>query len=194
MITVAVSIILIGLAVPSFQVVFNSSRINTQANEFVAALQVARMEAVRRNARVVVCPSTNQTSCTGGNPTSWTGWLAFVDDGGFSEKGTVATPANVGNGAVDTNETVLRAGLTNTTLKVNTSSNISGTTGGAIVFRSDGLARDNAGNLLKGIISVCVKTAHPPQNRRDVTINTGGRISVASFNGGGNCNTPSNPP
>lgn len=192
MITVTVGIVLIGLAIPSFQAVFNSSRLNGQANEFVATLQVARMEAVRRNAQVVVCPSTNQTSCAGGNPTAWTGWLVFVDDGGFSEKGTVTTASNVGNGAVDANETVLRVGQISTTVTVKTSSNVSGNAGGAVVFRADGLARDVSGNLLNGKLSVCIATRRPQNNRRNVTISTGGRISVVAVNGGGGCSTPTN--
>lgn len=193
MITVTVGIVLLGLAIPSFQVVFNSSRINTQANEFVATLQIARAEAIRRNARVVVCPSTNGTSCLTGNPTGWTGWLAFVDDGGFSQSFASGNAAKANNGVVDPNETILRTGLVNTPITVTTSPGIGGNTGGAIIFRSDGLARTSAGALLNGAMSVCVATTHPSSNERNVTILTGGRITVVPANGAGACPAPVDP-
>ena len=195
MITVLVGIILIGLAVPSFEAVFNSSRITGQANEFVATLQLARMEAIRRNARVVVCPSTNGTSCQGGNPSSWTGWVAFVDDGGATNNYAGGTSANgvadSGDTTIDNGETVLRSGLVNTSvLTVTSSPAISGSTGGAITFHSDGMARDVNNNPLTGAFSVCMLTKHPEQNLSYVTINTGGRIAVIRHNGGGSCPTP----
>lgn len=197
MITVAVGVILVSLALPSFQSVFTSGRINSQANEFVATLQLARMEAVRHNRRVVVCPSTDQTSCQAGSPATWTGWLAFVDDGGYSNNfsggssGLAGADAN--DGKRDNGETILRSGTVNTPVKVLTSGNISGSSGGAITFYSDGMARDVSGGMLKGTISVCVPTAHPPQNVRNVVIYLGSRISVARASGGGTCAAPANP-
>ena len=141
-------LILVGLAIPSFDSAMNSGRINGQANELVATLQLARMEAIRRNVRVVVCPSTTGTSCASATAT-WRGWVAFVDDGGYSHSYASGVAANANNGTVDANETILRAGTVPSNVGVTTSSNIAGTTGGAIIFRSDGLARDSTGALLK---------------------------------------------
>lgn len=190
MITILVGAVLLALAVPSFDAVRNSGRINGQANEFVATLQLARMEAIRRNARVVVCPSTNGTSCAGATA-NWQGWVAFVDDGGFSHSWAAGVAANANNGTVDANEAVLRSGLVPTTVTVTSSSNIAGSAGGAIVFRADGLARDNTGALLSGRLGVCVATTHPPENARNVMIAAGGRISVERATNA-TCAAPSN--
>lgn len=78
MITLALAAIILSLAVPGFQDIIRNNRAATQANELVAALGLARSEAVRRGARVSLCPSTDQASCTGG--TDWAdGWIVFLD-------------------------------------------------------------------------------------------------------------------
>ncbi|MBS0575911.1 MAG: GspH/FimT family pseudopilin [Proteobacteria bacterium] len=177
MITVLVGLVLLTLAVPSFDAAMVSGRINGQANELVATLQLARAEAIRRNVRVVVCPSVNGTSCAAATA-NWNGWVAFVDDGGYSHNWAAGVAANANNGTVDANETILRSGLVPSNVTVTTSSNISGNAGGAVIFNSDGLARTNAGLLLSGRIGVCVATVHPPENARNVMINSGGRIAV----------------
>ena len=59
MVAVAVLGVVVGLAVPGFQSVVNSNRLAGAANEAIATMQVARMEAIRRNRRVAVCASAN---------------------------------------------------------------------------------------------------------------------------------------
>ncbi|QOD90414.1 GspH/FimT family pseudopilin [Lysobacter sp. CW239] len=66
MVTVAVAAILMAIATPSFTSIINSNRLTSAANEMVATLQFARMEAVRQNRTVRVCSSGNGTSCGGG--------------------------------------------------------------------------------------------------------------------------------
>lgn len=66
-ITLAVLAIVIGIAVPSFNAMMHRNRIAAAANEMVGALQTARMEAVRRNRRVTVCPTTDGSACAGSN-------------------------------------------------------------------------------------------------------------------------------
>ena len=79
MVTVAVAAVVLALAVPSFQTTLRNHRLTTYANEFIAALNLARTEAIRRGKAVVLCKSANGSSCqTGGN--NWEiGWIAFVD-------------------------------------------------------------------------------------------------------------------
>lgn len=55
MITLAVAVILTAIAVPSFRNLTLSNRLTTAANDVVGALNVARMEAVKRNASVQFC-------------------------------------------------------------------------------------------------------------------------------------------
>ena len=73
MVTVAVIGILAVIAVPGMTALINNSRLNAQAEELVSSLQLARAEAVRRNARVTVCPSTDGSTCA--SSTSWSGWV-----------------------------------------------------------------------------------------------------------------------
>lgn len=78
MITLLLAAIIMSLAVPGFGDLMRGNRAATQANELVAALNLARSEAVKRGARVSACPSTNQATCA--NSTDWaTGWIVFVD-------------------------------------------------------------------------------------------------------------------
>lgn len=54
MVTIAVAAILLAIATPSFTSIINSNRLTGAANEMVATLQAARMEAVRLNTTVNV--------------------------------------------------------------------------------------------------------------------------------------------
>lgn len=81
MVTLSVLVILTTIAVPSFQRAIANNRAAVGANELLAALQLARSEAVRRNSNASLCPSTNGTECTGG--TDWSGgWILFHDVAG----------------------------------------------------------------------------------------------------------------
>lgn len=78
MITLVLAAIILSLGIPSFRNVIQNNRAATQSNELVTALGLARSEAVKRGANVMLCPSTNQASCTGGN--NWAnGWIALVE-------------------------------------------------------------------------------------------------------------------
>ncbi|WP_438438153.1 GspH/FimT family pseudopilin [Hydrogenophilus thermoluteolus] len=55
MVTIAVAAILLAVAVPGFRNLIVSNRLTATTNAFVAALNLARIEAVKRNARVTLC-------------------------------------------------------------------------------------------------------------------------------------------
>lgn len=72
MVAMAVLGILLTIAVPNFQAFLMNSRMASQANDLITALNMARSEAVKRAASVTVCASSNGTSCIG----TWAqGWL-----------------------------------------------------------------------------------------------------------------------
>lgn len=76
MVTVAVAAILVTLAVPSFNEAMLGSKLNTQANNFVATVQLARSEAIKRNAPITLCASSNGTSCAA--TADWgVGWIVL---------------------------------------------------------------------------------------------------------------------
>jgi type IV fimbrial biogenesis protein FimT len=84
-VTLVVAAILITLAVPSFRDFLLNNRLTTTANEFTAAANLARSEAIKRGRNATVCVSSNSMlaapGCTAG--TDWgVGWLVWVDADG----------------------------------------------------------------------------------------------------------------
>lgn len=76
MVTLVVLGILLGVGIPSFNVILLNSRTSGLANDLTSAINVARSEAVKRAEQVTVCPSQNGTACSG----AWTdGWITIVD-------------------------------------------------------------------------------------------------------------------
>lgn len=85
MVTLSIAVILLTVAIPSFNSMLRGNRAVTQANELVSGLYLARSEAAKRGIRVSVCPRTNPVSgtesCSGNN--DWSGgWLVFTDAAG----------------------------------------------------------------------------------------------------------------
>ncbi|MBN8772197.1 MAG: GspH/FimT family pseudopilin, partial [Thiobacillus sp.] len=66
-VTLAVAGILLGIAIPNFQLFVMNNRMASQANDLITALNMARSEAVKRAANVMVCSG---TVCPGA--VSWT--------------------------------------------------------------------------------------------------------------------------
>ncbi len=155
MVTVAIAVILLGVAVPSFFSIIQNNRATAQANDLLSSINVARSEAVKRGATTTVCVSSNQSSCTGG--TNWAqGWLVWSDSNG--------------NGALNSPGEIIKAreALTGgTTL-----------TGGAtsIGFISTGMTSLAAGTTV-------VFSLHTPDCKgtqdRTITLNAVGRANVA---------------
>ena len=158
MVTVAVAAILLAIATPSFTSIINSNRLASAANELVATLQSARMEAVRSNRRVNVCRGCD------GNAGSL---VAFVD-------------ANA-NKAADAGE-VIRAGFPNPSVEFSGDLDV---VFGSDGFGRDGDAPNGA--LLATSYRFCIPTTSPTQNVRVVSIGAGSRISTDPENGGGAC-------
>ena len=77
MVTVAVMAILAAIAAPSMSELIDNRRAAGQTEELVASLQLARAEAIRRNARVTVCAGTGIV-CSGS--TTWGNWTIFGRD------------------------------------------------------------------------------------------------------------------
>lgn len=173
MVTLGVLAVVIGIAAPLFTGMTNSNRLTGAANELVAAFQVARSEAIRRNVRTVICESTDSATCRNGSP--WRGWIVFTD---FNR-----------NNIPDAGE-IMRTGTFEAPLVVLASSNIPNN---RVVFRADGLAyNDNA--LLEANMRVCLPANQPEANARDVAITIGGRVGVkAPVDAAGNtCPAPGN--
>jgi type IV fimbrial biogenesis protein FimT len=77
---VGISGILLMLAIPSFIDLIRASQLTAQSNHFIAAVNFARSEAIKRNDRVFICVRSG-TRCD--VTSEWEkGWLVFVDRNG----------------------------------------------------------------------------------------------------------------
>ncbi|MDP1900257.1 MAG: GspH/FimT family pseudopilin [Rubrivivax sp.] len=175
MVTVAVAGILLALAGPGFREAIHANRLGSAANELVAAVQLARAEAIRSNRRVTLCRSADGSACDATSST-WPGWILFVDTNADGVRAAA--------------EPVIKSGVFDIALVVKSSARITALTE-RINFRGDGLARaaDNQ-TLLAGTLAVCVAATQPAENVRDVSLASGSRTRVGRRNGGGACGVP----
>ena len=82
-VTVAIVVIGLAIAVPSFRELILNNRQAIQVNELLGSLNLARAEAVKRGSDTIVCITDGNTppDCTSG--TAWEqGWIVFADDDG----------------------------------------------------------------------------------------------------------------
>lgn len=125
LVTVAIAAIVLAIAVPNFITFVQNTRLTSQANDLVTALNYARSEAIKRGVRTAVCSSTDGASCAAS--TTWdTGWLVLVDCNNNGAVDAGVCPDWDANGAADNepvllvrqpleNGNTLRMGLTNVT-------------------------------------------------------------------------------
>lgn len=79
MITIVVLGIALAFAVPNMQQFIMSNRLTSQLNLLASNLALARNEAVKQNARVVICATTDGESCEDEGVAWDDGWIVFVD-------------------------------------------------------------------------------------------------------------------
>lgn len=76
LVVLAIVAALLAIAVPSFQAMLRSQRLNTGTDELFAAINFTRAQAIARNARVALAPSDPEQGDLA------RGWIVFVDHGG----------------------------------------------------------------------------------------------------------------
>lgn len=88
MAALAVAAVLLTLAVPSFKTLMEKSRLTTVTNDFVAAVNLARSEAIKRDVTVIMCRSGDPTATspvcggTGSSSHNWSsGWILYATNG-----------------------------------------------------------------------------------------------------------------
>lgn len=79
LVAVAVLAVLLGLAAPSFVDMVHRNRAATSANDVMAALQIARSEAVRQRRPMVLCRRGTEAVCDHGSDWS-VGWVVGPED------------------------------------------------------------------------------------------------------------------
>jgi len=93
LITLAVGAVLLVVAVPNLSTFVKNNRILSTSNDFIAAVNIARTEAIRRGVTVVLCrtmlPLATTPTCnrSGSTANDWsTGWLMYATDGDINER------------------------------------------------------------------------------------------------------------
>jgi type IV fimbrial biogenesis protein FimT len=83
MVTLAVAAVLFSVAIPNMRAFAQNSRLTAAANDLLRSFHLARTEAIKRQANVVVCASADPTAaspaCSYGE---FTGWIVFQDTNG----------------------------------------------------------------------------------------------------------------
>ena len=156
MVTIVVAAIIASIALPAFQNLIISNRLNTTATEMVDAISFSRSESIKLNRPITFCRASSAAANTCAAGTGWEHWIV-----------------------VDGNR-VLRRGLLNTfdgTLGVT-----SDLTEHRATFGGDGLARTGANVVNEALISICAESG-PTQGIRNVTFGAAGRISSTSATG-----------
>ncbi|MGH8052799.1 MAG: GspH/FimT family pseudopilin [Stenotrophomonas sp.] len=162
MVTVAVAGIIAAIAAPSFSKMISHNRLVSSGNEMIAALQVARTEAISRRLPTTVCPSNDGKTCSGAAGSQW---IVFSTKDGAS--------------------TTLRSVAANPKVALKLSPNI---TGGntRITFTPSGFVQ--VGAKSSGTISLCAADLSG-QNAVDISAAVV-RITSARREAGADCSAP----
>jgi type IV fimbrial biogenesis protein FimT len=152
LVTLTVLGLLLAVAVPSFNNAILGNKLAGFANSFLASAQLARSEAIKRNAAMTMCRSADGTSCASSG--GWQqGWIIFNDKDG--------------NGSVGSDETRVHYQQA-----LGTDFSFSGDTY-TIVFQGTGLSATS------GSLTLCRKLPSPGAQERAITLSATGRVSSA---------------
>lgn len=151
MVTVAILAILAMLAAPSFNDAILSNRLTSFANNFVASATLARGEAIKRNAAVKLCRSSDGVACASSG--GWQqGWIVFNDQDD--------------DGTLDGTETLIQRQQALAT-DYSFTGNVY-----VIAFQSVGVGATNA------TLKLCRATPSAGSQEREVAVSATGRVSV----------------
>ncbi|MEY4978201.1 MAG: hypothetical protein RLZZ352_471 [Pseudomonadota bacterium] len=160
MVVVAIVAIMAAWAVPSFVGVVQQARLSATTHEFVSAIALTRSEAIKRNARVVMCVADGDAACS--TTGQWhQGWLVFEDSNR--------------NGLRDQDEVVIRwQAALSAQLVVKGNSTVSR----YIAYRGDGQSHLLLGGFQAGTITICHRSSSDADGR-SVILNAVGRARVS---------------
>lgn len=151
--------ILLAMGVSSFRGAISNNRLSDQSNDLVAAMTLARSQAITTNRAVTFCRADSDaaTVCSGSQG-DWEFWIVRTATGTIIRRGDVPTYSGA--------------------IKVT-----SDLTDDQIVFASDGLARTN-GVLVAGEQIIVCSSHSTTDNQLQVTMDAGSRLSTAHASGG----------
>jgi len=113
MIVVAIAGVVLSIGIPKLSVFFQGSRMITNTNELVSALQIAKSEAIKRQGYVTVCRSTDQTTCALDGANTWEdGFIVFYDQNGDQVKDSGTDIMLKINAGAEGSDTTIRSSTT----------------------------------------------------------------------------------
>ncbi len=176
MVTVSMVAVLVGISAPSMSAFMKNGRLASSANEVLRSFQLARTESIKRQRNVVICASSNGTSCNYGD---FERWIVFEDTNGSWQRES-------------TEELIEDRGKLDGSLKVSTDND------GVISFGPSGFAMPPgpSGKIAPRYIGLCddrgnVAVGATESAARAVLIDTTGRARVSKkisdVQAAGNC-------
>ncbi|WP_038036135.1 GspH/FimT family pseudopilin [Thioalkalivibrio sp. AKL17] len=158
MTAVALLFVLLLVAVPNLSNVLERQRLLGTTHSLVSTMHLARSEAIKRNQRVVVCPSSDGVICR--EDGDWShGWIWFVDNESTGERS--AGDVLIGSASPDHAETI----------DINGNQPVSD----YVAYTSRGVTRRSSGALQMGSFTLCSRLGG-----RRVVISSIGRPRTAS--------------
>lgn len=158
MLTILIASILAAIAIPAFRTMSVGTRLTTEANDLVSAINLGRSEAIKRNGTLSFCrvASSSATTCVTSTGI-WTDWVVVTSGGTVLRRGTLERYGNT---------LIVRSNLTNDTM----------------TFASDGLVRTGGALVTNSQITVCA-TNLPSNYMKWISLGSGSRISVGPGTG-----------
>jgi type IV fimbrial biogenesis protein FimT len=127
LVSLAISVILLAVGVPSFQEFVKSNRLSTEVNALIAGFHYAKSEAIKRGVRVSLCKSGDLTTCSKAD--GWEqGWMVFIDPDNSNSPETILHTSMASGG----------------TITIRGNSHVSE----RISFISSGMSRNNNGQII----------------------------------------------
>ena len=161
MLTLAVAAVIVTLGVPSFQTLMERNQLTSNINRFISTLALARSEAIKRNQRVVVCPSADGVNCSNAGGYD-NGWIVFTD----SNNNDIREPA--------TEELIWEAENVSAGMTLRGTGNFNS----AIPYVPSGRLADSA--PINGSVRLCINDQ--TNKARMITIIQSGRVRLNSNN------------
>lgn len=163
LVALSVFSILLSVGVPSFSQFTANTRLNSYTNTLFSHMSLARSEAMKRNARVAICKSSDGLACASSGDWSQ-GWIVFVDQD---------NSANVGSGEqVITTAPALPAGF-------GFSGN--GNVSDYVSYDGQGIPKLASGGFQSGTITICPAAPATAGNGRNIILSSSGRARVAKI-------------
>lgn len=159
MVVVAISALLVTIAVPSFTGLIASIQLTSASNVFVSGLHVARSEAIKRNARVVLCKTGNGIFC--------------ASDGGWEQGWMIFHDANNNSVRENTEQIIHRELALQASLKLTGNLNLAS----YVSFASTGATKLASGGFQAGTLTLCRQSLSVSEARQ-IILNAAGRPRV----------------